>query len=431
VNLSGGTFIFGNGTSTTTGAAGFRISNVATPVVPLGNIIVQTGGIAGRDLSLQSGVEVNGTITLSSGIFSLGSFPLTLGEQSTTTGASASSFIATTSTGVLTKRLGGDATFTFPIGDAVGTPEFSPMTATLSGGVYSSAALSVSATNAKHGNNTSATDFLNRYWSVTQSGISGATYAMTFTYVDGDISGSEAGLILGRWNGTSWTDLGAGIPSSNSLSALTTELGDFTGAEPGALPIQLASFTGRIVDGNNVRLDWTTISEINNYGFFVQRRGASDREFAELEGSFIPGHGTTLEPQTYAYTDEGVADGRWYYRLRQIDLDGSVFFTDPIHVDIVTSVAEDIPRVFSLNQNYPNPFNPSTSITFTVEKNGFSSITIFNILGQEVMRPFAGMAEAGRVHTVRFDGTVLPTGLYFYKLSSGERTDLKRMLLIK
>jgi hypothetical protein len=254
---------------------------------------------------------------------------------------------------------------------------------------------------------------------------------MTFTYVDGDISGSEAGLILGRWNGTSWTDLGAGIPSSNSLSALTTELGDFTGAEPGALPIQLASFTGRIVDGNNVRLDWTTISEINNYGFFVQRRGASDREFAELEGSFIPGHGTTLEPQTYAYTDEGVADGRWYYRLRQIDLDGSVFFTDPIHVDIVTSVAEDIPRVFSLNQNYPNPFNPSTSITFTVEKNGFSSITIFNILGQEVMRPFAGMAEAGRVHTVRFDGTVLPTGLYFYKLSSGERTDLKRMLLIK
>lgn len=428
LNLSGSTFYFGDGVSTKTGLLGFLIS---TTNIPLGNLVLQTGGIAGRNVGLATSVVDNGNMTFVNGLLTLGAQNLTLGATSTISGTSSSSYIVADGTGSLKKTFTADDSFDFPVGDNTVTPEFSPASLTFTGGSYSSAVVSVRVVNAKHPNNTSATDFLNRYWVVTQSGITGFSCAATFNYVPADVAGTEAGIDLGSWNGASWADLGACNPVTHTLSGTVTSFSDFTGGEPVALPIQLASFTGAAISNNAVRLDWMTLSEINNYGFFVQRRRASEQTFTELPNSFIPGHGTTLVPQHYTFTDNAASVGHWFYRLKQVDLDGRTSFTDPIEVDVLTGVPEVAPVEFSLYQNYPNPFNPSTEIKFSVEANGPTTLSIYNTLGQEVFALFKGIAEAGQYYSVKLDASNFASGMYFYKLESGQKTEMKKMLLLK
>jgi len=81
------------------------------------------------------------------------------------------------------------------------------------------------------------------------------------------------------------------------------------------LPIQLSSFTGSAVNGTTVLLRWTTLSEINNYGFYVQRSRGEEQTYADLPNSFVPGKGTTVVPQDYSFTDLTAGAGVWYYRL--------------------------------------------------------------------------------------------------------------------
>ena len=197
------------------------------------------------------------------------------------------------------------------------------------------------------------------------------------------------------------------------------------------LPIQLASFTGHEVPGRGVQLDWTTLSEINNYGFNVQRRRASDSIFTELANAFIPGHGTTNIPHHYEFMDSAVPSGSWQYRLKQTDLDGTIHFSDPVPVSVLTGVGATAPLEYALLQNYPNPFNPATEVKFSVAKTGKVRIEVYNIIGQRVSVLFNDVAEAGHYHTVRFDGSNLASGVYFYRMQSGDFTAIKKLLLLK
>ena len=202
------------------------------------------------------------------------------------------------------------------------------------------------------------------------------------------------------------------------------------------LPITLASFTAKInPSGPGVKLEWRTLSEVNNYGFYVQRRLEGDSLFAEIENSFVAGHGTTVQPQQYGYVDNTVSKvGQYYYRLRQVDLDGTQHFSSGSGVSIevaLLSVKEAAPIEFKLQQNYPNPFNPQTEIKFSVESTGRAVVKIYNISGQEVATVFDDVAEAGQYYRLRLDGNGLATGVYFYRLQSGKKSDLKKMLLLK
>ncbi len=108
--------------------------------------------------------------------------------------------------------------------------------------------------------------------------------------------------------------------------------------------------------------------------------------FKTLPGAFVAGHGTTTEPHSYTYTDESISPGTWFYRLRQVDLNGSAAFSDPVQVDVSTSVRASEAATFSLDQNYPNPFNPSTTIVYTLPGRASVSLSIHSLLGQEVAR---------------------------------------------
>ncbi|MEO8166891.1 MAG: T9SS type A sorting domain-containing protein [bacterium] len=196
------------------------------------------------------------------------------------------------------------------------------------------------------------------------------------------------------------------------------------------LPIQLGYLHAVNINGN-VHLNWGTISEINNYGFELEKT-QSVPDFITVPNSFIAGHGTTNEPQHYSFVDNAALSGEWFYRLKQTDLDGTIHFTDPIQVSVLTTVNNDVaPREFSLSQNYPNPFNPSTQIKFSVQSTDHARLEVFNILGQKVATLYNDIAEAGVYHIVSLDGTSLSSGIYFYQLESGKKIQLKKLILLK
>ncbi|HXX64200.1 MAG TPA: T9SS type A sorting domain-containing protein, partial [Bacteroidota bacterium] len=196
------------------------------------------------------------------------------------------------------------------------------------------------------------------------------------------------------------------------------------------LPIQLSSFAVSVTSEKTARLDWATTSEINNYGFAVQRKAAQEAEFVEIPGVMIPGHGTTLAAQHYSYTDQSVSSGDWSYRLRQIDLDGSSHFSTAVAVTIQPTSVGGTPGSYALLQNYPNPFNPSTTIRYVLAAPAHTSVSVFSVTGQKVATLVDEQQEAGQ-HSVQFRAPELASGIYLYRIQSGSFSDAKKLVLTK
>ena len=91
---------------------------------------------------------------------------------------------------------------------------------------------------------------------------------------------------------------------------------------------------------------------------------------------------------------------------------------------------ESLPSEYSLSQNYPNPFNPSTTISFKIPKTDFVSLKIYDALGNEIKTIVNEIKTAGKF-SVNFDGSNLPSGVYFYRLTSGNFSKTKKLLLLK
>jgi hypothetical protein len=197
------------------------------------------------------------------------------------------------------------------------------------------------------------------------------------------------------------------------------------------LSVQLAGFTAVSLSYTSVKLTWKTLSETNNFGFEVQRAYTTPADFVSIPGSFQAGKGTTLETTDYSYTDNEAGKPVRYYRLKQSDLNGHVTYTDPIRVDVLTSVSErQVPDTYSLGQAYPNPFNPSTTITFGLPAAGSVRIRVLNQLGQEVTTLFEGTKDAG-YHDVTFDARGLSSGVYFYRIEAGSFVATRKVVLIR
>ncbi|MCC6397623.1 MAG: T9SS type A sorting domain-containing protein, partial [Bacteroidetes bacterium] len=213
-----------------------------------------------------------------------------------------------------------------------------------------------------------------------------------------------------------------------------TNISNHLSPEDQPLPVTLTSFNAKVnTTSGGVLLEWKTASEVNNYGYTVQRKGADDAEFADLSGAFIPGKGTTLDPQSYSYVDRSIdAVGSYTYRLKQQDMDGTIHYSGTIVVQMtLTDVAEMAPREFKLMQNYPNPFNPATQIKFSVETSGRAVLTVYNLLGERVATLFDGAAEAGRYYVATFDAAGLASGIYLYRLTTEQKNDVHKMLLLR
>jgi hypothetical protein len=282
---------------------------------------------------------------------------------------------------------------------------------------------------------------LKRYCTITGAGSGpGFTYTLRLSYDRSEVRGIEQIYTFWANCGSGWVNAGTlGGPDTTNHFAQQVSLtgwSDWMMAEASApLPIQLTSFQASPVSSSgSVNLAWATASEINNYGFYVQRSAFPSSAFAELPGGFVAGSGTSLGTRQYAWVDRNPLAGTNYYRLRQVDLDGSSRFTEPLKVvQGAVQGGENArqPAVFALGQNYPNPFNPTTRITFTVDNPGYTTLKVYNILGDEVAPLFEGMTQTGTEYNVAFDGSSLANGAYFYRLVSGEKVSLKKMVLVK
>lgn len=197
------------------------------------------------------------------------------------------------------------------------------------------------------------------------------------------------------------------------------------------IPVQVDVFSST-VNGNNVVIKWSTVSEINNKGFEVERSRKGTPEQWEFL-AFIEGNGTSNNYHQYIYTDKNLPAGSFLYRYKQINFDGSYSFSAILEVDI------DAPKDFSLSQNYPNPFNPVTTIKFTIPTSPQTSILskgevvtlrVYDMLGREVVTLMNEEKQPG-TYEVQFDATGLSTGIYFYRLTTGNFIEMKKMVLLR
>ncbi len=187
----------------------------------------------------------------------------------------------------------------------------------------------------------------------------------------------------------------------------------------GSMPVELTSFTVTMT-GKNVELQWNTATEINNYGFDIEKK--TDQQWNKI--GFVSGNGTTNSAHSYSFVDREAA-GKISYRLKQIDHDGKFKYSNAIEANIIGSVKE-----FLLGQNYPNPFNPTTIIAFALPAAGFTTLKVYDISGKEVATLVNEYLEAGVVQT-QFNASHLSSGVYIYSLRSGSYAATKKLVLTK
>ena len=192
------------------------------------------------------------------------------------------------------------------------------------------------------------------------------------------------------------------------------------------VPVELAAFTANIIS-DGVELKWETATETNNKGFEIQK-SKEGSEFITL--AFIHGKGTTTEKQHYSYLDKTDITGSIYYRLKQIDYDGSFRYSEVVALNQV-----NVPTEFVLHNNYPNPFNPSTVISFSAPDKESVKLIIYNSLGEVLRNLFSGEANAG-INNIYWNGlddngSNVSSGIYLYVLQTGNKTLSAKMILQK
>jgi hypothetical protein len=222
-------------------------------------------------------------------------------------------------------------------------------------------------------------------------------------------------------DGSSYTVLFGGYTDSRNDETWTFGGGDYP------LPVELSMLNVEC-RMNSVDLRWKTETEVNNYGFEVEKKLVSSTSLIVnhwLNLGFVAGAGNSNTPLNYSFTDSSLSPGRYAYRIKQIDLDGTFNYTDAVEVEV------GVAKEFLLGQNYPNPFNPTTTISFTLAEDGLTTLKVFDILGREVAVLVNEELKAGTLHKVTFNASQLASGMYFYTLSAGDYSNLKKFILIK
>ncbi len=245
----------------------------------------------------------------------------------------------------------------------------------------------------------------------------------------------------GRWDGTQWVndastspcvDMGdptsdySNEPSPNGNRVNMGAYGNTTEAskKETPVPVQLNMFLAHFDKLNNyVLLNWETATEVNNYGFYIERFETEKNDWRTL--SFIEGHGHSQSPQTYSFVDSTITqNGKYLYRLKQIDTDGTFEYSTIISLNI------SILNKFKLFPNYPNPFNPTTNISFDLPNDSDVHLTIVNVLGEVVANLVNEKLKAG-FHKYTFNASALASGVYYYRIVTERYTETKSMIFIK
>ena len=265
--------------------------------------------------------------------------------------------------------------------------------------------------------------------------LDGVTDAANLRIAQGPVTGSGTWIDLGGI--VNITPSGT-ITSTVTFSELTTNtvftLANHTGGS-NSLPVELSSFTVSNKSRSN-QINWITSTEKNCSKFNIERTSFKTNG----EGSMwvttgtIPAAGTSTSMRSYSFTDKNLQVGKYQYRLKMIDYDGSFQYSNIVETEIA------LPKNFDLSQNYPNPFNPSTTINYNLPFDSKIVLEVYDIKGAKVGQLVNEEQSAG-YYSVNFNSSLLnkniPSGVYFYKITSVDKITgnnfslIKKMILLK
>jgi subtilisin family serine protease len=264
---------------------------------------------------------------------------------------------------------------------------------------------------------------------VDNDGISGGSanyYVMQGTSMATPLAAGSAALILQKFPGVSPQQVYDAIKNTASTDAFTGSVPNGTwgygklnissAIDYEALPVELSAFNARILKTGGVQLSWRTETEVSNYGFDILR--SAENENWKVLG-FVEGYGSSNSPKEYSFTDNSVLFGKYFYRLKQINTDGSFEYSNIIEI-----VLGKIPDRFVLEHNYPNPFNPVTKIDYQIPDLSDIKLELYSITGEKVLEIAEVEKEPG-YHTLTIDmnrtGKDVSSGIYFYRFILQEK----------
>jgi hypothetical protein len=214
-------------------------------------------------------------------------------------------------------------------------------------------------------------------------------------------------------NVTSITDAnGCSIPVSQNfvISPLVNN---------GTLPVTITEFSASVIQNKDVKLNWTTASESNNKGFEVER---STDAAKWLNVGFVPGSGNSNVIKSYSLMDKNLPTGKYFYRLKQIDLDGKFNFSNILRIDVNGKL------IYELNQSFPNPSRGASTITYSIPVKSQVTLTVYDMQGKVVRVLQNGERAAGK-YAVTVPADLLKAGVYYYKLEAGEFKSTRKMIV--
>ncbi len=201
----------------------------------------------------------------------------------------------------------------------------------------------------------------------------------------------------------------------------------------GSLPVELSSFTARTVSGG-VLLQWSTESETNSYGFHVLRSLTEKDGFEQVTPEPIRAAGVSTHRREYQWLDRRVEAGvTYYYKLQQLDIDGSSRFYGPVRVSVTSG--STAPSAFRLYPAFPNPFNPATNLSYDLPTEAEVKLEVFDVNGRRVRVLDEGHKVAG-AYSATWDGTdaagkAAPAGTYFCRLTAGSSQEVIKVMLLR
>ncbi len=215
--------------------------------------------------------------------------------------------------------------------------------------------------------------------------------------------------------GNNWIDLSNDVPTGFSGFSAITDIIGYAGGSIGLIlryddttyiPVKLISFEGR-TQNNKIILTWQTASELNNKGFEIEKSFDKENWFTL---GFVEGGGTTTNLNYYSFTDNEIPSEIQYYRLKQLDFNGSFEYSKVIEVNSDLTITS-----YQLFQNYPNPFNLLTIINYQVPVKSQINISIYDIKGEKILELVNEEKEKGLYKTA-LENVKLPSGIYFVRM---------------
>ncbi len=287
------------------------------------------------------------------------------------------------------------------------------------------------------GNGTYVTTNNGQNWTAANNGLSELNVTCLEVYGQYVFAGTNSGVFVSTNVGASWREFNGGLEFRQINALEVNGIYLFAGTVSGGvwrlsletpLPIELLQFAA-VAGPGKVTLSWSTSSEVNNFGFEIEKKAHESNVWSTI--GFVKGSGTTGIVSNYAFEDRNIMTGTYDYRLKQIDYNGNYQY-----FYLKDEMVIGAPDKFSLHQNFPNPFNPVTKIGYDLARDGNVRLVIYDMSGREVKTIVNEFKPAG-YYTATLDAGGLSSGVYFCKLiatpndGSAEFIAVRKLLRVK